>query len=409
MTGLPSQKADSLAPIDVLDQAIGRFQTLSALVKKRPRVAQALRDIVMIAQPFVMPERPVSRVFSASENTSSHSLRERQLRVAEIIKETQDAITIALDAPHDSGFMAGQFITLLLNINGQEYRRSYSLSSAPDESTKKWSFTVKRISGGVASNWIHDNIRVGQFLKVRGPSGSFTYDPSRNLNSVLLIGGGSGITPLFSILTAILTKSPNTRVTLIFANRRKQDVIFADKLEHLATLYSNRFSLVHVLEENDTLTPHVGRIDLPILRNALAPTGAPDLCFVCGPAPMMDSVQAMLTEIGVDPEKIKTERFASLKPIASVINHSSHRLSLKNKTVLVRPGETILQAALENNLDLDYSCTMGGCGACKVKLASGAVTMEEPNCLSSHEREQGVVLACVSHPTSDVAIDSVSK
>jgi ring-1,2-phenylacetyl-CoA epoxidase subunit PaaE len=302
----------------------------------------------------------------------------RASSIRKITRETRDAVTLELDT--DVTFRPGQFLTLIVTIDGVEHRRAYSISTAPHD--RRVAVTVKRM--GLVSSYLCDRAREGERIQLLGPSGSFgvTIDPER-ARHVVLIGGGSGVTPLFSIARAVLHSEPASRVTLVLGNRTEQDIIFRDAI---AAIDDPRFTVRHVLG--------------PVLELPELPDGEH---YLCGPEPMMVVVREALHARGVT--EIHEEKFTSPTQRKSRLPIAQQPIRIGDATVIATPGQTILEAALQHQVALPYSCTMGGCGACKVRVVAGDVEMEEPSCLSSSERAAGYVLACVARAESPITIE----
>lgn len=404
MTTSSRRERDILRPVlSVLPSPV------AALLEASPRASNVARDLTSFVQGFLGPMRPVSQRYVAPVVEGPQAIPgERALRVLEVRRETRDAVSLVLERPAGETYLAGQFLTLVLPIGerGQELRRSYSLSSTPlgDE---PFVVTVKRIPGGVVSSWLHDDVQAGATLRVRGPSGNFTYQPGDAPAHLLLVGGGSGITPLFGILRTALAGNPTVRVTLVFANRAAPDVIFLRALTELAAS-EPRLTVHHVLESDDgTLPCTPGRVTAATLERALAEHDRKTTrAYVCGPDPMMDGVLADLASLGVT--DVHRERFVTVRP--AVVREGAggrHHLRVGGRTVPIPAGKTVLEGAVQGGVDLDFSCTMGGCGACKARLASGEVALDEPNCLTDEERAAGMILTCVAHPLTDVTIERI--
>jgi ring-1,2-phenylacetyl-CoA epoxidase subunit PaaE len=343
----------------------------------------------------------------------------RELAIVEVRRETADAITLVLADPSGAsiGFRPGQFFTLLIDLGGpgglggDVVRRAYSASSLHTDPTRV-AITIKRVDGGRASTHLHATARAGQRVRVLGPSGDFGVapDPAR-ARHVVLIGGGSGITPLMSIARGVLAVEPASRVTLVYGNRGDADVIFAAELDALAAAHP-ALRVHHVLEHAHPRAARVGRLDqattAAILDDALAGAPAPDGYFVCGPEPMMAAVRAALIARGVTPAAIHEERFASLRPAAPAARGpvaATIRIGGVTRTIAIAPGATLLDAGLDAGLPMPFSCAMGGCGACAVDVVDGAVEHDLPNCLDDGERARGRALACVARPTGPCTIE----
>lgn len=311
-----------------------------------------------------------------SLRTNQELLAPRTVTVRKLTRETRDAVTLELDASFD--FRAGQFLTLMIEIDGVEHRRAYSICTAPHDG--RVAVTVKRI--GLVSSYLNERVREGDRLRILGPSGSFGETLS---DEIVLIGGGSGVTPLLSIARAALQK-PHARVSLILGNRTREDAIFHDQLEALA---DDRFTVRHVFGERL-------ETDFPVIDGEY---------FLCGPAPMRVAAREKLLSLGIAPARIHEEKFSSPAQKKTRLPTAPQPVAINGRTVHASPGQTLLEAGLSAGIAMPFSCTMGGCGACKVKLVNGDVEMEEPTCLTAEEREGGYVLACVARAHSAVAIE----
>ncbi|MDY7230981.1 ferredoxin--NADP reductase [Hyalangium rubrum] len=345
----------------------------------------------------------------------------RPMRVARVVRETPDAVTLVLEDPTGAPvtFLPGQFFTVLATVEGVPLRRAYSASSAPGaEGASRVSLTIKRVPGGKVSNFLNDRIQPGMALEVLGPSGHFTPDPSTGgARHLVLLAGGSGITPLMSIARAALATEPATSVSLIYGNRREQDILFREALAELARGYAGRFRLRYVLSEPpEEWQGGVGMLNRYVLEDELSVLpgldAGPAAWFLCGPEPMMVEARAALRSWGAKPERIHEERFSQphLRSSASARSASppqpvEFRTRTRVQSVTVAEGMSILEAGLSAGVPLRYSCTMGGCGSCRVKLIEGQVLMEEPNCLLPEERAQGQVLVCIGRPVTPVVLD----
>jgi ferredoxin-NADP reductase len=343
------------------------------------------------------------------------------MRVASVVRETPDAVTLVLEeltgAPVT--FLPGQFFTVIVTVDGVSLRRAYSASSAPGaEGASRVSLTIKRVERGKVSHFLNDQVKPGMELEVLGPSGSFTPEPSTGgARHLVLIGGGSGITPLISIARTVLPTEPATSVSLIYGNRREQDIIFREALAALAREYPGRFRLRHVLSEPpEGWRGGVGMLNRYVVEDEISALpgmdAGPATWFLCGPEPMMVEARAALRSWGVKPERIREERFtqphlraSSPAPSAQAPQPVEFRIHGTSRSVTVSAGMSMLEAGIAAGLPLRYSCTMGGCGTCRVKLRDGQVAMEEPNCLMPQEREQGQVLACIARPVTPVVVD----
>ncbi len=362
--------------------------------------------------PFVS-RRATARV----ERDVAASLAPRRLRVAQVVRETADAVTLVLEDPLGApiAFLPGQFFTLLASVDGEALRRAYSASSSALDSTRV-TLTAKRVASGKVSTWLASEAREGMTIDVLGPSGAFTVAPDPEARRhLVLIGGGSGITPLMSIARTILATEPRSFVSLVYGNRGEDDVIFRDALDALAVEHAGRFTLRHVLSEPPPgWTAGVGLLGSDVAARELALVDLraelPTDFYVCGPEPMMRAVREVLVARGVEPGRIHEERFASPHLRSSTTReHAAQTVTLRidgaDRRFVVASGQTILEAGLAAGAPMPFSCAMGGCGACKVKLASGDVDMDEPTCLTDEERAAGYVLACCSRPTGPAVLE----
>ncbi len=267
---------------------------------------------------------------------------------------------------------------------------------------------MKRTASGIVSRYLHDRVRAGDTLQALEPTGSFTLetDPSARRHLVL-VAGGVGVTPLVSIAETALRAEPLSRVTLLCGNRREEEIIFRRRLAALEAEFQPRLSVKHALDEAPETWPGArGALDGARVLQLVGEEPV-DAYFVCGPEPMMQAVCAALEHAGVPPGRIRTERFAYAIPAPARLpeRESVVVFARSGQRVTARHGQTLLQAGQEAGVALPSSCTMGGCGACKVRRLEGSVVMSEPNCLSEGEREAGYVLACCGYPDGDVVIE----
>ena len=340
-------------------------------------------------------------------------LATRELEIVELIRETPSAVSLVFADPSGRelpSIRPGQFFTLLVAIDGQVLRRAYSVSSDCRE-RGRFSLTVKRVAGGRVSNFLTDHAAPGMRLRLLGPSGSFGVEPRpERARKLVMIAGGSGITPMMAILRTAPAIERDSQFVLVYGNRSAGETIFADELEAIAREQGGRVRVVSALEQPpaDWRGAH-GRLEPGLLAELLDAeplADDPEAEFLlCGPAAMMEGALAHLDQRGVGSDRVRVERFTSpeLRADEAARLDSPQPLTVglhgRELGVTVHPGQTLLEAGLAAGLDMPYSCAMGGCAACKVRLERGAVVMREPNCLSESEREQGWVLACVASPT----------
>jgi ring-1,2-phenylacetyl-CoA epoxidase subunit PaaE len=347
------------------------------------------------------------------------------LRVAEIVPETADANSIRFEIPGELrdrfAFKAGQHLTLRATINGEEVRRNYSLCTAPDE--QDWMVTVKRIGGGLFSNWVGNNLKPGDVVDVMPPHGSFTSEfAATSARHLVGIAGGSGITPVISLIKTALRSEPNSRFTLLYGNRDSSSVIFLEALAGLKDKYLGRFELYHFLDgEEQDIELFNGMLDRVRCDDAilnLVPEAA-DVSdwFICGPGPMMDAAEGALLDRNIPKDRIHIERFTADRP-AGAIAREIAELQTKAAGVTVAvtlDGRTrkvaftagnILDSARASGLPAPFACKAGVCATCRAKVTSGKVEMAARYGLTDEEVADGYILTCQSVPLGDgVAVD----
>ncbi|KXX68370.1 ferredoxin--NADP reductase [Flammeovirga sp. SJP92] len=328
------------------------------------------------------------------------------LKVKEVVHETSDTVTIKLKQPlfKKVQYQAGQFLTIIAEVGGQKLRRSYSMSSAPHLDATI-DITVKRIPDGKVSNHLNDNVKAGDMLEVVEPMGQFVYEPDKDTERhVVLWGAGSGITPLFSMLKSCLFFEPKSKVTLVFGNRNEESVIFKKSLEELKEKFEDRLEVVHVMSRPSAQWGGFsGRIDDVVAINIMNRLSLDHSeHYLCGPDGMMDAVSNALKRNKMASSKIFKESFTPVSGSDHSDNVSSENILLvvdgEEHSVFVAPDQTILEAALEEGLDVPYSCQNGVCTACRANCSSGKVEMGDTSVLSQSEMDNGDILTCISHP-----------
>jgi ring-1,2-phenylacetyl-CoA epoxidase subunit PaaE len=344
------------------------------------------------------------------------------LQVKEVVKETSEAISIHFWHPlaEQIKYKAGQFITLCIPIEGKKIRRSYSMSSSPHADTSI-AVTVKRVDGGLVSNWLNDNVKVGDFIEIIEPMGNFHIEPdSSNSRHAVLFAAGSGVTPLISIAKSILKMEPNSRVSLVYGNRSEDSIIFKAKLEELENQYGGRFKVAYLLSRPSEYwvgeKGHINQAKAIYWLKEFETDFKKDEFYLCGPVGMMDSVITALDIYEIPKNRIHKENFHA--PVDDEnIEIAEEDESLQTQTVKVKyegeeyefevkPHQTVLEAALDLDIDLPYSCQAGMCTACMGKCVQGKIKMDEEDGLTEKEIKQGFILTCVSHPlTKDVVIE----
>jgi ring-1,2-phenylacetyl-CoA epoxidase subunit PaaE len=339
------------------------------------------------------------------------------LRVAAIDELTDDSVAITFDVPEelrgDYAFAHGQH----LNIRGgDDVRRSYSICTPPSSGILR--IGVKRLPGGAFSQDVVGRLRVGDELEVSTPAGRFTtdLDPAAARHYVA-IAAGSGITPVLSIVAAILEAEPGAFVTLIYANRTSRSVMFLDEVHDLKDRHPERLQIVHVLSrEPQDVELLSGRLDADRLRgilSALVPAKEVDDWFLCGPQQMVDDLRGVLTDAGAT--RIHTELFHAdpvpRAPVTSLVDGAEGaasvtiRLDGRSSEFPLRPDDVgVLEAGLRVRSDLPFACRGGVCGTCRARLLEGTVQMDANYALEPDEIEKGYVLTCQSHPTSSKVV-----
>ncbi|MCG8477432.1 MAG: ferredoxin--NADP reductase [Cytophagales bacterium] len=333
--------------------------------------------------------------------------------VKEIIRETAESITIVFDkTAKEVPYLAGQFLTLITRPQGKEERRSYSLCSSP-AADKYLAVSVKRIPNGLVSNFLNDTLSADQKMEVLPPEGQFTYEPAGEHSQLALIAAGSGITPLMSILKTALLGSKKTKVFLLYSNKTEESIIFKKQLRSLQEKHGDRLHVLHTLTQAPgSWKGSTGRINLEKLRafHRQLDLTIPFRYYLCGPEMLMESLEKNLDSLGVGSKSVFKEKFVSLKnePTEPAVEQKRTVRIIHNgeeHLVPVEAGKTILEAALQLDIDLPHSCQSGLCTACRAVRASGKVKMKDTDGLSPEEIAQGHVLTCVSKPlTDDVTI-----
>ena len=353
------------------------------------------------------------------------SVRFHTLTVAEIVAETAEASSIRFEIPdelrEDFAFRAGQHLTLRATINGEEVRRNYSLCTAPAESD--WMVTVKRIGGGLFSNWVGDQLRVGDTVDVMVPHGSFTTDyDAANSRHLVGIAGGSGITPIMSLIKTLLREEPQSRFTLLYGNRDSSSVIFLEALAALKDKHLSRFEIYHFLDQEeqdiDLFNGMLNRERLDEAIAALVPDASNvDGWFICGPGPMMDAAQDALLERNIPKERVHIERFTADRPPEAVSREIAQlqsraegvtisvTLDGRTRRVPFKAGN-ILDSARAAGLPAPFACKAGVCATCRARVTKGSIEMAARFGLTDEEVAAGYVLTCQSVPLGDgVAVD----
>jgi ring-1,2-phenylacetyl-CoA epoxidase subunit PaaE len=340
-----------------------------------------------------------------------------RLKIAEVRRETPDSVSILFDIPadlHDAfRFKAGQHLTLRADIAGADVRRTYSLCTAPGEANFR--IAIKQMPGGLFSGWANGALQAGHEIEVLPPMGRFVLPEKVAAPHFVGVAGGSGITPVLSLLKHALASDPKARFTLIYGNRNTPSIMFLEELAGLKDRYLDRFEIYHVLEdEAEEIELFNGRLDrakCDEMFSRLIDVENADAFFICGPGPMMDTVESALKDRGVPTDRVFVERFSTSAPTAEqlarseVINAKAAgvemQVVLDGRRTRVRfdaAKGTILDSVQQAGLPAPYACRGGVCTTCRAKLLSGKATMLKNYGLTDEEVAQGYILTCQAMP-----------
>ena len=357
------------------------------------------------------------------------------LRVRAVEPDTAEAVIVSFEVPPELravfGFTQGQYLTLRNSIDGQDLRRSYSICAGVDDDELR--VGVRKVRGGVFSNWINAHLRPGDTLQVMAPQGRFFVPlaPAAKRHH-LGIAGGSGITPILSIMKTVLAREPLSRFTLIYGNRLLQSTMFKEEIEDLKNRYMTRLALQHVFSDEHTDAPlnHgvMNRAKIGEFLASVVPAAQIDHAYICGPFQMNDEAEAALLAAGVPEERIHIERFGvalpagapASAPVDAVLHAAEPGDAMQARIVIVRDGlqreipfakgqPSILDAASAAGLEVPYSCTSGVCGTCRAKVTEGEVRMERNFALDKKEVASGFVLTCQAHPLTERVVLSFDE
>lgn len=344
------------------------------------------------------------------------------LRVREVIADTTEAVVVSFDVPEDLrevfSFTQGQYLTLRKEIEGADLRRSYSICAGVDDGELR--VGVRKVKGGVFSNWINAHLARGDVVNVMAPQGRFFVPMAPGSRRHHLgIAGGSGVTPILSTMKTVLAREPLSRFTLIYGNRALKSTMFKEEIEDLKNKYITRLTLHHVFSDEHTDAPLnmgvMNRDKIGEFLRSVVPASGIDHAFVCGPFQMNDEAEAALLAAGVPSARIHIERFGlapQAQQVGAVIHEAKPGDAEQARITIVRDGvsreisftkdqPSILDAASAAGLEVPFSCTSGVCGTCRAKCISGEVRMERNFALDKNEVANGFVLTCQAHPITD--------
>ena len=351
--------------------------------------------------------------------------RFHDLTVTDIQKTIRDAVVVTLTpvngAAAEFAFTQGQYLTFRRDFDGEELRRSYSICAGTDEGILQ--VGIKRVEGGAFSTWANEELKIGDTVQAMPPMGSFfTPLDATAERHYLGFAGGSGITPVLSILKTVLRREPKSAFTLVYANKGVNSIMFREELEDLKNLHMGRFNVIHVLESDaqdiDLFTGLVTEEKCgQLFASGWIDIDSIDTAFICGPEPMMLGIAAALRKAGLDDSQIKFELFASAQPgrlkrpvvskdAASAANQTTATITLdgSTRTITMPKDVTLLDAARDNDLDAPYACKAGVCSTCRCKVLEGQVEMLTNHALEDYEVEKGYVLSCQSFPVTDKVV-----
>jgi ring-1,2-phenylacetyl-CoA epoxidase subunit PaaE len=347
------------------------------------------------------------------------------LAVKHVRNDTRDAIVVTFDVPPELRepfrFTQGQFLTLEADVGGEPVRRSYSICSGVTDDTLR--VAIKRVAGGAFSSWAHDTLKPGATVRVAPPDGRFHVPLAPgNAHHYLAFAAGSGITPVLSIIATTLAHEPASHFTLVYGNRASSSVMFREELQQLKDRYLDRLALIFVMsrEQQDIELLH-GRIDrakcAELFRHWIDVSNV-ETAFICGPETMTRDVVDALADAGVDRAKIKTEYFgvaSGSTSAAARVTAAGDRTQVTlafegaQRTFDMERGEPILDAALQQGIDVPYSCRSGVCGTCRATLTAGEVDIDVNYALEDYEIARGAILMCQSYPVTAAVTVNVDR
>ena len=369
---------------------------------------------------------------SGSKNKSLLGEQERKrpefhnLRVQDITRETKDCVSVAFEVPpeleNDYHFIPGQYLTLEQEIGGEKVRRSYSLCSSPLDGELR--VAIKKVEGGKFSTYANEELTVGTEMRVMTPQGNFQLKPeAERKGNYVAFASGSGITPVYSIMKSVLEAEPNSTFNLFYGNKTSNSIIFREAIDGLKNSYMNRLEVHHILSREDQGTDYLkGRIDEEKCQHfaeKFFEVGKIDQFYICGPGGMITSVSDKLKDMGVEKGAINFELFTSpnddLKKEDKNSDKGDDKKGLMSEVTVIldgdethmeipRDGMSVLDSALDSGADVPYACKGAVCCTCRARVLEGSVEMDMNYALEDDELEDGYVLTCQSHPTSEKVV-----
>jgi ring-1,2-phenylacetyl-CoA epoxidase subunit PaaE len=344
----------------------------------------------------------------------------RPLTVTDIHHTIRDAVVLTLEPENadDFAFIQGQYLTFKRDFDGIELRRNYSICTGLDDGTLK--VGIKRVDGGAFSTFANTELNVGDTLHAMPPMGKFyTKIEPNKAKSYLGFAGGSGVTPVLSILKTVLTREPESTFTLIYANRAVGTIMFREELEDLKNTYMGRLTIIHVLETGQDIDLFSGRVDqekCAALFKSWIDIASVDTAFICGPEPMMLAIADALKSHGLNKDQIKFELFGAgqegrlakqaISARAENAKGTNASVTIEGAThsFVIPKDQSVLEAALANNLDAPFACKAGVCSTCIAKVSEGEYEMLSNHALEDYEVEAGYVLTCQCYALSDTLV-----
>lgn len=388
----------------------------------------SLLAIRWIARLVIVPKQPTGKpAVATAAGVAKPKFWKGQLEIARIFRETPTVQTFRLAAtdggPLPFDYLPGQYLNLALMIDSKKVRRSYTIASSPTR-RDYCELTVKREDAGLASRYLHDALQEGHLLNVSAPAGKFTFT-GNEANGIVLIAGGVGITPLMSIARALVDRSWPGPINLFYSVRHPSEIIFAKEIAYLDERFKNFHPHVCVTRADEhEWTGLRGRITGDLLRKYVSHLND-RLTYICGPESMLEPMREVVQSLGVPADRIKSEAFVSpaqtatsdgeamsADPMSAAddqpINADGNTVTFtrSGKSTILQPGQTILEAAEDCGVNIEYECRAGVCGTCKTHLAMGSVTMDAEDALGKADKANGYILACQAHAAGDVAIDA---
>ena len=374
-----------------------------------------------MSQQTLTPDAKVARPAGADAATAPPLAANWRgyLRVGSILTETPSVKTFRLLPPSGDRFLpftflSGQFLNVAFSIGGARMVRSYSISSSPTH-REYVDLTVKREPRGAMSRHIVDLLTVGDQIEAAGPVGRFTFTGSE-ADSIVLISAGVGITPMVSVTRYLTERSWPGDIFFIFTCRTPADYILGNEVVALERANPKLHVAITMTksEGTDWKGPR-GRITKELVTRTV-PHLASRRIHVCGPVPMMEATKAILAELGVSPDNLKTEQFGAVKPAPAVAGTALKStapatgpqvtFSTNNKSAKIHTDQTVLELSEELGIGIEFSCRIGTCGVCKVKMTSGLVAMEIEDSLTPEDKAGGIILACQAKPKGDIAVEA---